>query len=274
MTTLPTGRHGRPAAVRVEELFGASGLASALATTPAHDQLSEQIVPEWSHRDRLAPLAKYGINPTRQLLFYGPPGNGKTMTAKWLAREITASAQTARCVRIQCDQLVGHYMGDTARNVTQVLDWVESDPDARNAVVLWDEVDTIFPSRKSLSSSANGREITSAQATYWQRVDNWTNPNLFILATNRRDDLDPALLSRIECQIEFTPPTVDDALTVIDYWAELLHAHGGDVWGKQLRLLVKSDPRDPILSSFRELTQQIHRAARDHVLFFSDDPTP
>ena len=49
---------------------------------------------------------------------------------------------------------------------------------------------------------------------------------------------------------------------------------GRDVWGKQLRLLVKSDPRDPILSSFRQLTQQIHRAAREHVLFFSDDPTP
>lgn len=273
MQTLPT-RHGRPAAVCVDELFRESGLASALATTPAHEQLLDQIVPEWSHRDRLAPLAKYGITPTRQLLFYGPPGNGKTMSAKWLAGEITPSAKTARCIRIQCDQLVGHYMGDTARNVTQVLDWVENEPDARNAVVLLDEVDTIFPSRKSLSASSNGREITSAQATYWQRVDNWTKPNLFVLATNRRDDLDPALLSRIEHQIHFGPPTLEQSIEVVNYWAELLHNYGGDTWGHSLRVWL-NDPAPLGIKSFRELTQRIHQLARDHVLLFSDqDPTP
>ena len=263
---------GPPNAVIVKRLARHGGLADAVATTPAHELLNDSVIPEWVHSDRLAPLAKYGIKPPRQLLFYGPPGNGKTMTAQWLARKIARPGVVDMLfVRIQCDQLVGSLLGDTARNVSTVLDWIERE--ARGAVVLCDEVDTIFPGRQHQTGTSTGREITSAQATFWQRLDDWDSDNLFILATNRRDDLDPALLSRIGQQIFFGPPTLEQSEEVVNYWAELLHDHGGDVWGHSLRAWLNNQGHQAI-ESFRDLTQRIHQLAREHVLFFSDDPTP
>lgn len=273
MQTLPTRGNGQPNAVVVKHLARLGGLSDAVATTPAHEILMETVVPEWSHRDRLFPLAKFGITPTRQLLFHGPPGNGKTMTAQWLARQIARpGAHSSTFVLIQCDQLVGSLLGDTARNVSTVLDWIARE--ARGAVVLFDEVDTIFPGRQQSAGTSTGREITSAQATFWQRVDSWESDNLFVLATNRRDDLDPALLSRIEHQIHFGPPTLQQSIEVVNYWAELLHDYGGDTWGHSLRVWL-NDQAPLGIQSFRELTQLIHQLAREHVLLFSvEDPTP
>jgi hypothetical protein len=76
--------------------------------------------------------------------------------------------------------------------------------------------------------------------------------------------LDPALLSRIDVQMEFGPPTPEQAASAIQYWAEALHEYGGREWGPEL-----DDGRH--WESFRLLFQEVQRHVRLHVLNESTD---
>ncbi|MCC7475835.1 MAG: ATP-binding protein [Pirellulales bacterium] len=198
---------------------------AALATTEALAQLRHVVLAQWQHEAEFRALARHGIRPVDRLLFYGPPGNGKTMASQWLAREIDAPLY-----RVRCETLVNKYLGETSANIDRLMRWLEKQP---RCVVLFDEVETILPSR-SFSESSIGREISSAMGVFWQYLDRWEAPTLFVLATNMPERLDSALLSRIDIQMVFGPPTPEQASSVIQYWAEVLHEYGGGEWGKLL----------------------------------------
>jgi SpoVK/Ycf46/Vps4 family AAA+-type ATPase len=183
-------------------------------------------------------------------LFYGPPGNGKTMASQWLAQQIDAPLY-----RVRCETLVQAYMGQTTNNVGEIMHWLESQP---RCVVLWDEIEMIFPSRERSDSQASSREITNAMGVFWQYLDRWEAPTLFVLATNMPERLDPALLSRIDMQLEFGPPTPEQADRVVQYWAEVLHEFGGGEWGPML-----ADGRR--WDSFRALFHAVQSHVRAHV---------
>lgn len=241
---------GLPAGLSIEA--AATNLAS-LATTPALRELTDTVLRQWRSRDAFAPLARYGIHPIRQLLFHGPPGNGKTSACQWIASQIDVPLY-----RVRCEQLVEAYLGRTAANVAGVMQWI-----ARQgpAVVLFDEVESLFPSRAD-GSGACSREMSSAMTVYWQWMDRWKKQHLFVLATNMVDRLDPALVSRIEMSLEFGPPTDSQCRQVIGYWAETLHEYGVETWGPALRSRI--DDGDGF-ESFRDLWHAIRSAVSTHV---------
>jgi ATP-dependent 26S proteasome regulatory subunit len=245
----------RPAAI-VEDSPSRVALAS-LVQTEAITRLADTIVAQWRLRDSalFAEVARYGIHPTRQILLHGPPGNGKTTAAYWIANQAGL-----KCYRVLGDQLVGSLLGETSNRVAEVLDWIAAAP---SAVVLIDEADTLFPSRDQLQTSG-GREIASCQATLWQRLDRWTGLHLFVLATNRLDTLDPAIRSRIEQQIELPPPTPEQQHAVIDYWAEVFHAYHADEWAVILK--------KKRFKSFREIWQAISTYVRYSIIVRSANP--
>lgn len=84
---------------------------------------------------------------------------------------------------------------------------------------------------------------------------------LIVMATNLEDQLDPALMSRVEMKLRFEGPTAEQCEKLIQYWAELLCKHGSDEWGPPLVERVKQTPA----TSFRELQQTIAWLARDWV---------
>jgi ATP-dependent 26S proteasome regulatory subunit len=245
----------RPTAI-VEDSPSRVALAS-LVQTEAITLLADTVVAQWRLRDSalFAEVARYGIRPTRQILLHGPPGNGKTTAAYWIA--IQAGL---KCYRVLGDQLVGSLLGETSNRVAEVLDWIT---DAPPAVVLIDEADTLFPSRDQLQNST-GREIASSQATLWQRLDRWTGPHLFVFATNRLETLDPAIRSRIETQIQLLSPTKEQQHAVVDYWAEVFHAYDADSWAPFLR-------HKPC-RSFRDIWQAISLEVRRSIIKRSANP--
>jgi len=224
-----------------------------MVMAPQLTKLIKHVVAQWRHRDKFAALLKYGIRPLDRLLFYGPPGNGKTLTCYWIAKELGIPVY-----RVLCDQLRSCYMGDTTKAVGAVLAHLNASTDP--AICLWDEAESIFVNR-SVSDSSGDREIAAALTVFMQALDRWQAPTLMVLATNLHGQLDSALLSRISLQIEFGGPSADQCEQLLQYWSELLHNYGSDEWGPPLLGRI----RQTSPGSFRELQQQIAWCARDWV---------
>ena len=221
---------------------------AALATTQALSELQQVVLGQWKHTKTFAKLAKHGIRPIDRLLFYGPPGNGKTMAAQWLAQQIDAPLY-----RVRCESLVIAYLGQTAVAVSKMMTWLERQ---ERCVVLLDEVEMLFQSRERADGNC-GRELSSAMGVFWQFLDRWEAPTIFIMATNMREHLDAALLSRIDLQMEFGPPTREQVESVSAYWAEVLHEYGGAEWRSKLA--------DRKWESFRALFHGVQHAVRAYV---------
>jgi AAA+ superfamily predicted ATPase len=213
-----------------------------------------EVITQWRHRDRFRGLAKFNIRPLDRLLFYGPPGNGKTMACQWICQQLATPLY-----RVQVDQLIGAYMGQTTQALSRVMEHLEKLE--RPALCLFDEIESIFVKR-SASEGQCDRERATALTVFFQCLDRWRAPTLIVMCTNLAEQLDPALHSRVELHLEFRGPSFDQAREVIEYWRELLCEHGGEDWGP--RLLERLDA-GWMPESFRALTQRIGVEARNWV---------
>lgn len=204
-----------------------------------------QIVLEWHAMHHLSGLGDHGIYPIRQVLFHGPPGNGKTSACQWLAARLNCPLY-----RIRCESLIDGVLGATTSSLAKLMRWLA---DQGPAIVLLDEVESIFIARGNVGQACD-REIARTMTVFWQYLDRWEGRHLFVFATNMPEQLDAALLSRIETKLEFGPPTADQVQTVVQYWAEVLHEYDPEQWAPALI----ASPHE----SFRSLWQDIQRAVR------------
>ncbi|MEQ1828051.1 MAG: ATP-binding protein [Pirellula sp.] len=217
----------------------ATALAS-LTTTDAMRVLSDSVISQWKRVAVFERLSKHGIYPIRNVLMYGPPGNGKTTACQWLA-----GCLDAPLYRVRCEALVSSALGGSAKSMHETMQFLAN---AGKSVVLFDEVESIFPSRANNDDSCS-RELASSMTVFWQMIDRWTSPQLFCYATNMPETLDPALMSRFELKLQFDPPTPEQKLSVLEYWSEVLHEFSPDLWASELAALE--------YESFRELWQCI-----------------
>jgi SpoVK/Ycf46/Vps4 family AAA+-type ATPase len=133
-----------------------------------------------------ARLAEWGLQPRRRLLFHGPPGTGKTMTASAVAAELSLPL-----FRVRVETLFSRYMGETAALLTDVFDQAT----AQRGVYLFDEFDAIAKQRGDTQDVGEARRIVS---TFLQLLDADESESLIIAATNTREVLDQALLRRFD----------------------------------------------------------------------------
>lgn len=142
-----------------------------------------------------------GIDPPRGVLMYGPPGTGKTMLAKAVAHHTTASF-----IRVVGSEFVQKYLGEGPRMVRDVFRMAkENSP----AIIFIDEIDAIATKRFDAQTGAD-REVQRILLELLNQMDGFDrNDNVkVIMATNRADTLDPALLrpGRLDRKIEFPLP--------------------------------------------------------------------
>merc|ERR1712190_181324 len=142
-----------------------------------------------------------GIDPPRGVLLWGPPGTGKTMMAKAVANNTDASF-----IRVVGSEFVQKYLGEGPRMVRDVFRLAkENSP----AIIFVDEVDAIATKRFDAQTGAD-REVQRILLEFLNQMDGFdqtTNVKV-IMATNRADTLDPALMrpGRLDRKIEFPHP--------------------------------------------------------------------
>ena len=144
---------------------------------------------------------KLGIDPPRGVLLYGPPGTGKTMMAK-----AVASSTKATFIKVVGSEFVQKYLGEGPKMVRDVFRMAR---DNAPSIVFIDEVDSIATKRFDAQTGAD-REVQRVLIELLTQMDGFdqtTNVKV-IMATNRADTLDPALLrpGRLDRKIEFPLP--------------------------------------------------------------------
>eukprot|EP00421_Protoceratium_reticulatum_P003221 CAMPEP_0168367384 /NCGR_PEP_ID=MMETSP0228-20121227/5713_1 /TAXON_ID=133427 /ORGANISM="Protoceratium reticulatum, Strain CCCM 535 (=CCMP 1889)" /LENGTH=437 /DNA_ID=CAMNT_0008380209 /DNA_START=52 /DNA_END=1362 /DNA_ORIENTATION=+ len=131
-------------------------------------------------------------------VFYGPPGTGKTLTARRLARA---------CGLDYALLSGGNVIGLRERAVPElrrVLHWA-SRVRSQGLVLFIDEADA-FLAPRSGAHAAHDPFVQAAAAFFLAATGQASRQLLVVLATNRLEELDPAVISRMSYPIEFGPP--------------------------------------------------------------------
>lgn len=157
----------------------------------------EEVMREFQNWDI---LISNGVAPINKLLFYGPPGCGKTLCASILAAEIGIPLMYVRF-----DALVSSYLGETASNIRKVFDLAKND----SFVILFDEFDAIGRSRNDTTEHG---EIKRVVNTFLQQLDNFKGHSIIIAATNFEQSLDYAIWRRFDDTIRFDLPSDDEKI--------------------------------------------------------------
>lgn len=130
---------------------------------------------------------KFGMTPSRGVLFYGPPGCGKTLLAKAIANECQANF-----ISIKGPELLTMWFGESEANVRDVFDKARQ---AAPCVLFFDELDSIAKSRGGSSGDAGGASDRVINQVLTEMDGMGAKKNVFIIgATNRPDIIDPAIL--------------------------------------------------------------------------------
>jgi 26S proteasome regulatory subunit T3 len=142
-----------------------------------------------------------GIDPPRGVLLFGPPGTGKTM----MARAVAAMTDAA-FIRVVASEFVQKYLGEGPRMVRDVFRMArENSP----CIIFIDEIDAIATKRFDAQTGAD-REVQRILLELLNQMDGFDQSvNVkVIMATNRADTLDPALLrpGRLDRKVEFPHP--------------------------------------------------------------------
>ncbi len=139
-------------------------------------------------------LIRQGVNPTRTVLFTGAPGMGKTLAARWLARELNRPL-----IILDLASVMSSFLGRTGVNVRHVLDYAKEHP----CVLLLDELDAIAKRRDDAGEIG---ELKRLVTVLLQQLDDWPATGLLVAATNHASLLDPAVWRRFERVLSFPHP--------------------------------------------------------------------
>jgi hypothetical protein len=127
-------------------------------------------------------------------LFTGDPGTGKT-----LAAEVVAWQLGRQLMKVDLAQVVSKWVGETEKNLQAVFDVAED----ASAVLFFDEADTLFGKRGEIRHGTD-RYANLEVGYLLQRIE--TYRGLVILASNLRDEIDPAFLRRFQILLHFPRP--------------------------------------------------------------------
>lgn len=161
----------------------------------------EQIIREQKHSEV---LLNKGVTPTNRIIFCGPPGCGKTMTAIAIAGEIDIPI-----AYVKLDGLVSSYLGQTGANIRKIFDYVRN----KRIMLFLDEFDAIAKKRDDAHELG---ELKRVVTTLLQNMDNMPANVLLVAATNHEHLLDSAIWRRFNTSIYLEKPDVEQRKIIIE----------------------------------------------------------
>lgn len=150
-------------------------------------------------------LREHGKTPNRKLLFVGPPGSGKTMTAEALAGELKLPLYI-----IRLESLITRFMGETASKLRLVFEETQK----RRGLYLFDEFDALGGRRNATNDVAEMRRVLNSFLQLMEQQN--ATDSVLISATNHPELLDRALLRRFDAILEFEAPSDEQIRTLIE----------------------------------------------------------
>nr|WP_274617432.1 ATP-binding protein [Bradyrhizobium oropedii] len=141
-------------------------------------------------------LREHGKTPNRHLLFVGPPGSGKTMSAEAVAGELHLPLFI-----IRLEGLITRYMGETAAKLRLIFDETAK----RRGIYLFDEFDAVGGQRTAVNDVAEMRRVLNSFLQFMEEGN--STDSVIICSTNHPSLLDRALLRRYDQVLEFDTPT-------------------------------------------------------------------
>jgi adenylate kinase family enzyme len=147
------------------------------------------------------------INPGYRVLFYGPSGTGKTLTATLLGKEFKKDVY-----RIDLSQIVSKYIGETEKNLNKIFDRAQH----QDWLLFFDEADALFGKRTNVQSSHD--KFANQEVSFLlQRIEDF--PGIMILASNFKTNIDEAFLRRFHSIVHFPMP---NSLERLKLWKQSL----------------------------------------------------
>mmetsp|Transcript_81219 Transcript_81219/g.162034 ORF Transcript_81219/g.162034 Transcript_81219/m.162034 type:complete len:329 (+) Transcript_81219:368-1354(+) len=152
-----------------------------------------------------------GVAQPKGVLLYGPPGTGKTLLARAVAHHTDCTF-----IRVSGAELVQKYIGEGSRMVRELFIMAR---EASPSIIFMDEIDSIGSTRMEGGSGGGDSEVQRTMLELLNQLDGFEPVQNIkvIMATNRMDILDPALLrpGRIDRKIEFPNPTVGSRIDIM-----------------------------------------------------------
>lgn len=152
-----------------------------------------------------------GVSQPKGVLLYGPPGTGKTLLARAVAHHTDCTF-----IRVSGSELVQKYIGEGSRMVRELFVMAR---EHAPSIIFMDEVDSIGGTRSESGGGGGDSEVQRTMLELLNQLDGFeaTNKIKIIMATNRIDILDPALLrpGRIDRKVEFPNPGEDARLEIL-----------------------------------------------------------
>ncbi len=231
---------------------------------------------------------EHQLEPPKGVLLYGPPGCGKTLIAKAVAKSLADKVRerTGRqdahsyFLNIKGPELLNKYVGETERQIRQIFQRAkERSEEGLPVIVFFDEMDSIFRTRGTGISSDVESTIVPQLLSELDGVETLKNV-IVIGASNREDLIDPAILrpGRLDVKIKIERPSAEQAADIMSKYlnarvpihpAELRNAEG-EVGVATARMIQQTVDRMYSESDDNRFLEVTYASGDKEVLYFKD----